>query len=127
MAIYWGVSTQAIDGWIARGCPVDRSKAGRVTAMHLGDVVMWAATNLVERESQARLQSAIDRYVAMLEYRAAEANAATECVDALVESGLSRESAQLVAERIAGLMRDTMATELRMPASSYPRSVGSDS
>lgn len=41
IAHYFDVSVQAVDGWIARGCPVERTEGGKLAGMYVGDVIEW--------------------------------------------------------------------------------------
>ena len=41
LATFFEKSPQAVDGWVRRGCPVERRDDGRIKGFQIGEVLEW--------------------------------------------------------------------------------------
>ena len=68
-ARFLGISTNALDHWVDRGCPADRNAEGRITGLNINEVLLWAS-RYQSRDIQKRAQDALPRLVGYILCRA---------------------------------------------------------
>ena len=89
-AKFLGISSNALDHWIDRGCPANRNSEGRISGLNINEVILWASA-YQSREVQRRAQAAIPRLIALVTTTAAVQS--VNGVDVLREAGLTKQAA----------------------------------
>lgn len=124
VAIVFGISVQALDAWIARGCPVEsRASNGRIQSFYLPDVCAW---RLQQFEASSPLDGGGDDQ--QLNPVAEHARKEKEMADKLAMENAVTRGELLPVESVAalwvGVLTDCKKKFLALPSKLAPRVIG---